>query len=224
VTDMRNLLADVTTLGDLLERLGGVPAHRVRLLPHPGLATEADVEEIERRENRLCELVDGVLVEKVMGYKEALLAGAILELLRAFVRARRLGLVTGADGMMRLFPGMVRIPDVAYVSWERVPGQRVPTEPIPSLVPDLAVEVLSPGNTEEEMARKRREYLAAGVRLVWYIDPATRTALEHEAPDRSAALGPGDSLTGGAVLPGFLLSLADLFGELDQVGDVRHTS
>ena len=73
--------------------------------------------------------------------------------------------------MVWLFRGLVRIPDVAFTSWERLPGRRVPPEPIPELAPDLAVEVLSQSNTEAEMTRKRGEYFAAGVRLVWLVDP-----------------------------------------------------
>lgn len=79
---------------------------------------------------------------------------------------RNLGLVTGEAGMMRLAPGLVRITDVPFISWERFPGRRVPTEPIPDLAPDLAVDVLSERNTEGEMSRKRREYFDAGVRLM----------------------------------------------------------
>src|SRR5207244_2699767 len=100
----------IRTLADLLERLGAIPPARVRFQPAPGTATEEDVIAAGQRENRLCELVDGVLVEKAMGFREACLAGALLALLREFVVPRNLGLVSGADGMIRLFPGLVRIP------------------------------------------------------------------------------------------------------------------
>src|SRR5579859_2105872 len=133
----------IVTLADLLKELGGIAPERVRFHPPPGTATEKDVVDVERRENRIYELIDGVLVEKAMGYCEALLASYLIEILGPFVRRRKLGLVTGPDGMMRLFPGLVRIPDVAFVSWSRFPGGRVPTDPVPDLVPDLAVEILS---------------------------------------------------------------------------------
>lgn len=113
------------------------PPERVRFHPSPGTATASDVVDVERRENRLCELVDGVLVEKVMGCLESLLAGALLAAIRSFVVPRNLGLVSGADGMVQIFPGLVRIPDVAFVSWGRIPDGRVPREPIPSLTPAL---------------------------------------------------------------------------------------
>jgi Uma2 family endonuclease len=203
------------TVADLLEQLGGIAPQRVRLKPLPGTATEADLIAASLRDDRLCELVDGVLVEKVMGYRESLLAGLILSLLRAWVYPRRLGLVSGEAGMMRLFPGLVRIPDVAFASWDRIPSGRVPTEPIAGFAPDLAVEVLSESNTPGEMARKCREYFSAGVRLVWLIDPATRTATVFTALDQATTLSVEDTLDGGDLLPGFRLPLRDCFAELD---------
>jgi Uma2 family endonuclease len=154
------------TLADLLAQLGGIAPERVRFRPAPGTATEEDVLAIRHSpERRLCELVDGVLVEKAMGLRESYLAGILLTILWAFVRPRNLGIVTGADGMMRLFPGLVRIPDVALLSWSRLSNRRVPTEPISDITPDLGVEVLSAGNTARELVRKRQEYFAAGVHL-----------------------------------------------------------
>jgi Uma2 family endonuclease len=208
----------IDTLADLLERLGGIAPDRVRFHPPPGTATEQDVIDIERRENRLCELVDGVLVEKAMGYRESLLAGALLAFLRQFVVPRNLGLVTGADGLMRLFSGLVRIPDVAFASWDRLPKQQVPTDPIPDLVPDLAVEVLSRANTPEEMRRKRIEYFGSGVRLEWLVNPDARTATVFIAPEESRELREEEALDGGDVLPGFHLELRELFAELDRHG------
>jgi Uma2 family endonuclease len=207
------------TLADLVKQLGGIPLDRIRLQPSPGTATERDVLDVERRENRLCELVDGVLVEKAMGFRESLLACALIEFLRAFVRPRKLGVVAGADGMMRLASGLVRIPDVSFVSWGRLPARRVPTTPIPRLAPDLAVEVISEGNTKREMERKLREYFEAGVLLVWLIDPKARTVAVYTAVDQFIVLGEKQTLDGGPVLPGFSLPLAQLFAELDLDGN-----
>ena len=69
------------------------------------------------------------------------------------------------------------------------------------------------------MARKRREYFAAGVRLVWLVDPDARTIAVYTAPGSSTLLRQADTLPGGAVLPGFSLSLKELFDELDRRGD-----
>jgi Uma2 family endonuclease len=206
----------IETLADLLAQLGSIAPARVRFRPLPGAATEQDVLDVQAREGRLCELVDGVLVEKGMGFLESYLAAVLIEVLRGFVRPRRLGLVTAPDGLVRLAPGLVRMPDVAFVSWARLPGGRVPHEPIPDVAPDLAVEILSDSNTADEMARKRREYFAAGVRLVWQVAPITRTVEVYTAPEQVTVLHEGDTLDGGAVLPGFALPLREFFAELDQ--------
>jgi Uma2 family endonuclease len=211
---------NIRTLADLLDNLGGIPAFRVLFHPAPGQATESDVLAMERRENRLCELVDGVLVEKAMGYRESLLAVVLSTFLRDFVWPRNLGLVSGADGMVRLFPGLVRIPDVAFASWARIPNRRVPTEPIPQLVPELAVEVLSKSsNTDAEMNRKCAEYFAAGVVVVWLVDPENRTVTVYTAPDQSTVLDETQALDGAPILPGFSLPLRELFAELDRQGN-----
>ena len=133
--------------------------------------------------------------------------------------ATELGIVTGADGMMRLFPGLVRIPNVAFLSWSRFPNRRVPTEPIPDVVPDLAVDVLSAGNTAREMARKRQDYFAAGVQVVWEVSPNTRIVEVFTASDHSTVLHEAQTLEGGMVLSGFTLPLQELFAELDQQGE-----
>ena len=111
-------------------------------------------------------------------------------------------------------PGQVRIPDVAFVSWERLPGKVVPDVAIPDLAPDLAIEVLSEGNTEKEMERKLKDYFFAGVRLVWYIDIKKRTAEVYTSPDQSETVTEEQSLDGGEVLPGFRLPLRKLFARL----------
>ena len=155
-----------------------------------------------------------LLIEKPPGYIESYLAAQIATKLNVFVEPARLGIVTGADGMMRLAPGVVRIPDVAYVSRDRLPGGRIPKDPIPALAPDLAVEVLSESNTKREMDRKRTEYFQAGVRLVWIVDPKTRTISVFITPGQPIILTESDILTGGSVLPGFTLDIKSLFAEL----------
>src|SRR3974377_617292 len=92
--------------GELLQRLGDIPLERLRFRPSPGTATEADVlAALEAPRKRICELIDGVLVEKAMGYRESLLASLLIELLNGFVRPRNLGLVTAPDGTIRLWAG-----------------------------------------------------------------------------------------------------------------------
>jgi Uma2 family endonuclease len=206
------------TVADLLHRLGGIPASRVRLVPTPGTATETDVLRIHDRTNRLYELVDGVLVEKVMGFEESIYALNLAIALGKFLSAHDLGKVIGADGMVRLFPGLVRIPDVAFISWKNFPKSKRARGRIPDVAPDLVVEVLSKGNTPREMKRKLEEYFRAGVRLVWYVDPRRREVKVYTAVGRSVTLTEDDHLDGAEVLPGFRLSIRDWFAEAERTG------
>lgn len=146
-----------------------------------------------------------------MGFYESVLAVVLARLLKSFVDEHDLGIVAGADGMMRLAPGLVRIPNVAFVTWSRLPGRSIPRDPIPDLAPDLAVEVLSAGNTPEEMARKIDEYFAAGARLVWLLDHRARTMAVCTSPEQSATVTEEQDLDGGAVLPGFRVRLREVF-------------
>jgi Uma2 family endonuclease len=199
-------------LAELLHRIGDVPLERIRLEAAPGAATEQDVLAVRAGpERRLCELVDGVLVEKAMSARASLLAGVIVHLIWTFLNEKDLGVVFGADGMMRTFPDQVRIPDVSFFSWDRYSEDEVPDEGVSSFLPNLAVEVLSPGNTKGEMERKLRDYFLAGIELVWVIDPKTQTAKAYTSPEDVQRIGKTGCLDGGTVLPGFRLSLKDLF-------------
>lgn len=202
------------TAAQWLHDLGDVPLERIVFDPWPGSATEADVLRLDDHEDRLCELVNGTLVEKPMGLIESVVACTLIRLLGDFVYPKRLGVVSGEAGMMRLSRGLVRIPDVAFISFDRMPGRKLPNEPIPSLAPDLAVEVYSKSNTSAEMRRKLREYFDAGTRLVWVIDPATRSATAYASPEQGEAIAPDGKLTGGDVLPGFEVALVALFADL----------
>jgi Uma2 family endonuclease len=204
------------TLADLLQRLGSIPLERIRLHPPPGTATEADVLARPGGVKRLCELVDGVLVEKPMGYYESRLAAVLIYLLEHFLSQHDQGIVLGADATLRLAPGLVRLPDVSFVAWTHFPNRQLPSAGVPDLAPDLAVEVLSPSNTAAEMARKRREYFGAGTTLVWEVDPAARTITVYTAPDRSTVLDEGQVLDGGTVLPGFTLAIREWFDRAGQ--------
>ena len=113
--------------------------------------------------------------------------------------------------MMRIVPGRVRLPDVSFVSWDKLPRRRVPKKPIADLVPDLAVEILSKGNTRREMKGKREEYFRGGVRLVWEINPKKQSARVYTSPTQFQEIGPDGALEGGDVLPGFVLPLQRLF-------------
>jgi Uma2 family endonuclease len=217
-TDAESAIAGPPKLDALIARLGNIPLSRVLTQPAPGSATEADLIEVRRRYDSLYELVDGVLVEKGMGYRESQLAVFLARILLNFVAPRNLGVVSGADGTVRLFPGLVRVPDIAYASWDRLPGRKVPKEPIPSLAPDLVIEILSESNTRAEMDRKRGEYFASGVRVVWEVDLEPRTVTVFTPDGANVVLESTHALDGGSVLPGFTLNLSELFGDLDRHG------
>ncbi len=163
------------TIADLLESLGGIPARRVLFNPVPGTATERDVVDLHERHNRRYELVNATVVEKAIGFDESFFALFLSVALVDYLRTHDLGKPVGNGAMMRLFAGLVRVPDVAFISWERYPRKKRRRGEIPTLAPDLVVEVLRKDNTPKEMARKLREYFEAGVRLVWYVDPSKRT-------------------------------------------------
>ncbi|MBS0262175.1 MAG: Uma2 family endonuclease [Planctomycetes bacterium] len=193
-----------------------MPASRVRMDPLPGTATVDDVLRVHREEKRLCELVDGVLVEKAPGYEETMLAVILITLLQNFVGPRKLGIVAGEGGMLRLAPGLVRIPDISFISKSRLPNGKPPREPIPGLVPNLAVEVLSRSNTEREMTRKLADYFGVGIELVWYVDLPTRTIRVFDSAEKSVVLAGTQTLTGGSVVPGFSVTVAEVFSVLDE--------
>jgi Uma2 family endonuclease len=206
------------TVADLCKQLGDIPLERIRLKPPPGTATEEDVITSKTRFNRLCELVDGVLVEKPVGYYEARLAAVLIYFLEQFLNKHDLGIVLPGDGMVRVRPRRVRLPDVSFFSWDHFPDRILPPGAILGLSPDLAVEVLSPSNTRAEMLLKRREYFAGGTRLVWEVDPEERTVHVYSTPRRSTLLRDGDTLDGGDVLPGFTLSIRRLFARAGRRG------
>jgi Uma2 family endonuclease len=211
----KNGTVTYTNFGELLHALGDIPPSRIRLTPPPGQATERDLLRLnERKDSALYELVEGTLVEKAVGLSESGLSVELGRHLCNFAELHDLGLVAGEAGSVRLFSGLVRLPDVLFVSWGKLPGKTWPREPIPDLAPDLAVEILSKSNTKGEIRRKLKEYFLAGVRLVWVIDPKKRLAQVYTAPDRSEVVSENGSLTGGDVLPGFALTLNKLFARL----------
>ena len=129
--------------------------------------------------------------------------------LEAFVEERRLGYVFDSSTGFRLPGGNVRLPDVSFVAKGRFLGEHVP-EGFSDVPPDLAIEVLSPDDRSRYVLDKVGEYLQAGVRLVWVIDPARRTAVVYRSMTDVRQIGPDDALEGGDVLPGFVCRLGEI--------------
>ncbi len=132
--------------------------------------------------------------------------------LRSFVEANDLGVVCGAETgfILERDPDTVLGADAAFISHERLATVENPDKFGP-FAPDLAVEVLSPGNRPGEIAEKVALYFAGGARAVWVFNPKKRTAAVYASPSDVQILGEEDTLDGGEVLPGFTLDLAKLF-------------
>ena len=196
------------TLEDLVHELGGIPLSRVRVSPPIGEASEAALLVPERR---FCELIDGALVEKAMGYFESRLASILMLMMESWLSKNNIGYAMADGAMTRLQQGLVRIPDACFIRWDRVGSREVPRAPICDIVPNLAVEIISHSNTRAEMDRKRHEYFEAGVELVWIVYPETMTVEVWSTARDCHISGREDMLTGGAVLPGFQLSISEWF-------------
>ena len=200
------------TVADLYHRFGPIPFERIRQNPSPGSGTVDDVVRLNDHEDRLSQNWSTVSWWKEdVGLQESMIAVKIGSLFSAFVEPRGLGLVAGADGTIQLDINLVRIPDVSFISWERVPGGEVPQEPVPLLVPDLAVEVINLANTRKEMDEKLQEYFDKGVRLVWYVRPRSRVVDVYSGPDHFVRLTASMRLDGGEVLPGLSVQVGELF-------------
>ena len=198
------------TVAELLENLG-VPACRVRLHPPLGHATEHDAAESKNLHGAICELVDGTLVEKPMGFYESSLGMILGGYLHAYLINHSIGFVVGESGASRTIPGRVRMPDVGFYSWNHFPGRTLPAGGVLDVPADLVVEILSPSNTRTEMEQKRQEYFASGTRLYWKVLPETRQVKVFTDANTHTLLGENDSLVGEPVLPGFVLSIQEWF-------------
>lgn len=204
------------TFADYLQLLGAVPADRVHTHPAPGTASLDDWFAARQR-GAVCELIDGTLVDKAMGLYESLLAACLAAYFRAAAGEGRLGITAGEQGFIRLpgGGGQVRAPDVAFFLWSSLPNGKIPADRVPMIAPDIAVEVLSEGNTITEMMIKRKEYFAAGTQLVWIVDRTSRSVAVYTSPLEYEVIGGEGVLTGGDVLPDLRIIVADLFAEVD---------
>ena len=159
------------------------------------------------------ELVDGQLLERDMGARSSWVGGLVYHLLTTFTMPRRLGWVFPADASYQCFPddpNKVRKPDASFIRFGRLLGEKLPRGHI-RIHPDLTVEVVSPNDLFTDVIAKVEDHHAAGVSLVWVIDPERRLAYVCPRGQPITRLGEGDELTGGDVLPGFRCRVGDLF-------------
>ena len=157
-----------------------------------------------------CELVRGRLrVMTPAGYEHGLVAMKIGFLLMTYVSRHSLGSISSSETgfLIGSDPDTVRVPDVGYVEF----GRKQSTVHFFRGAPDLAVEVVSPHDRATEVEEKVQDWLAAGTRLVWVADPASRTIVAHRAGSNPRSHRVGDSVPGEDVVPGFELRVSDAF-------------
>lgn len=160
------------------------------------------------------ELVSGVLVRmSPSSVRSNAISIRIAHLMLGFVDDHDLGAVGGSEGGFRLKadPDTVRAPDVWFIRKDRIPAGGIPDDFWPG-APDLAAEVLSPTDRTADIWRRVGEYLEAGARLVWVLDPKTQSAVAFPADSLPVIIPADGVLDGGAVLPGFVLPLREVFG------------
>ncbi|MFM7575003.1 MAG: Uma2 family endonuclease [Snowella sp.] len=163
------------------------------------------------------EIINGELID--MGNSGALhgyVCSLALAALVGYILPKKLGVILDSSTAFNMKNGNKRSPDIAFFAKERLQGMTVLPSGYLKGAPDLAVEVLSPGNTVEEIDDKLTEYFENGSRLVWVINPIQHYVLVYRSaqePDR--LLKSRDSLDGEEVIPGFTLAVADLFQKLD---------
>jgi len=177
--------------------------------------TDADLLRLPR-DGRKRELVDGEIRVSPAGGRHGQISVELLVRIHAHVRERGLGVVFDSSTGFRL-PGRraghydVRSPDVAFVAAGRLPDDLAPVGFI-ELAPDLAVEILSPDDRRREVLEKVGEFLDAGTRLVWVLDPEERSAAAYRSLTDVRRLAENGVLDGEDVVPGFACPLAEVFG------------
>ena len=160
------------------------------------------------------ELIQGVLCETMSTGVEY--GEIVMELgrhLGNFIAPQRLGRLIGSDSGVRLerAPDTVREPDIGFISADRMPlGERITT--YSDVVPDLVVEVVSPNDDADNVFNKARMWLSFGVRLVWVVQPETRSVEVHRSGQPVETVAEDEQLDGIDVLPGFSCSVASIFG------------
>ena len=158
-----------------------------------------------------CELIRGELRMMLpAGYEHGRITINLTGPILSHVKTNGLGTLVAAETGFRLArdPDTVRAPDLAFVRADR---PNPPDRGYYPGAPDLAVEVLSPDDRPGYVRDKVAEWIEAGTRAVWVVDPRARTVVVHEPSVEPRVLGDSDTLPGGDVLPGFALAVAEVF-------------
>ena len=157
------------------------------------------------------ELVEGKLVMSPAGYEHGDISVALVIALGDYVRRHRLGRVADSSTGFKMLNGNVLSPDVSFVANERFHGMRSLPEGFFQGAPDLAVEVLSPGDRKTHLDRKLKDYFINGTRLAWVINPKKQSVLLHRGVAPHKLLSVRDTLEGEEVVLGFAMAVSDLF-------------
>jgi Uma2 family endonuclease len=169
--------------------------------------TDEELLRLPRNGNKY-EVVDGELRMSPAGLLHERIVARLIAQLGAFVRSKRIGDVLGSNVLYVLPSGNKRAPDVSFLAAGRLEsaGDAV----FPQLVPDLAIEVLSPNDSQRHVLDKVGEYLEAGVRLVWVVDPAPRRVAVYRSLTDVRHIDDTGTLEGENVIPEFRCTLSDL--------------
>ena len=184
-------------------------------------------EELLRRpDGKHYELVDGTLVERKVSLLSGIVAVYVSQVLGAYCREKGLGWVADAEVGYRCFswkPKQVRRADVSFIRLDRCSLAQVMQKGYVPFPPDLAVEVISPGDLASELNQKLEEYLGAGVKLVWVIDPQQRIVRVYHPDGTSRRLYESDEMSGEEVIPGFCISVSAFFPPAPESASERGT-
>lgn len=194
------------------------PGPEFPVADEPILDDEADVdnETSGPDPDSLYEIVDGVIREKSIGFKEVWIATLLVEFLGPFVRANGLGRVFG-EAMFATVSGGTRKrrPDVAFLSFDRWPLDRpLPEGESLEIAPDLAIEVVSPTDRAADVQEKVLEYFDAGTLQVWEVHRRTGSVVIHESAGSARTVRRGGTIDAIPFLPGFALAVAEILPEL----------
>ncbi len=179
---------------------------------NPKLLTAEDLLELYSKGVR-GELIQGVLCETMpAGGQHGKIAAILIYKLMNIILPQRLGTVIGTDAGVLLDrnPDVVRVPDVAFFSVEKLALDAVITGYY-EVVPDLVVEIVSPGTTNVESYDKVRMWLSFGVSIVWEVFPSRRSVNVYQLNRPTIILDEDDTLDGGEVLPGFSCPVREIF-------------
>jgi hypothetical protein len=199
------------SIEQLCQHFGGVPADRILLDPAPGTATEEMLLHLDSKRGYPLELLDGVGIDRIPGFRASALTTQFLCRLMDFLSGDNRGIIIpGGKCPVRLRPGLVRLASFYFINWNSIPGGIIPNDPITDLIPDLVGDVISPWTSRTEMEWKQDQFFEAGTRLFGLLDLAEES-IEVSTPRRTLHLGPEETLTGGDGLPGFAIPVKDIF-------------